>query len=254
MLEQQLMTHHPYKISFDFIKANYKSIKNFGLGFIQIKMNNGLLFNVYKDDLPKFKNVSSPHNHQSDFTSTILHGFVFETIFDVTKGDKPAFCGCGSDIEITETYDYNTIDFRMYQQGSTYLRIHNEFHSIAADNNTITMVTEFGDVLSEAIVIGDKTHEVILQIAEEELLIMVKEAFDEYSFNMPPGTELIVNFKERGVTRYYKQDQHSMFLLMHQQQDQSWINTNYTYNELSVDNKLLHRVVLWDKNRLQSKP
>lgn len=245
------MTHNPYKISFDYIKANYKSIKNFGLGFIQIKMRNGLIFNVYKDELPKFENVSSPHNHQSDFTSTVLHGFVFETIFDVIEGDKPAFCGCGSDTDITETYDYHTIDLNMYQQGSTYLRTHGEFHSITADNNTITMVTEFGDVLTHAIVIGRKTHEVIPQIPEEELLAMAKEAFDEYSFNAPHGTELIIFFKEKGVHKHYKQDQQSEFMLLYSNHKQEWIHTSYRYNDLKDDESILfHRKVIFDKIRL----
>lgn len=246
------MTHHPYKISFDYIKANYKSIKNFGLGFIQIKMNNGLLFNVYKDELPKFKNVSSPHNHQSDFTSTVLHGFVFETIFDVTEGDKPAFCGCGSDVEITETYYYHQIDLNMYQQGSTYLRTHNEFHSITADNNTITMVTEFGDVSTHAIVIGRKTHEVIPQIPEEELLAMAKEAFDEYSFNAPPGTELIILLKDEGKFQHFKQSKTSRFMMLYNVFKQDWVHIPYVYDEVVYIEEDSNKQIIFDKIRLQS--
>ena len=247
------MTHHPYKISFEYIKANYKSIKNFGLGFIQIKMNNGLLFNVYKDKLPKFENISSPHNHQSDFMSTVLYGFIHERVYDVTNGDKPAFCGCGSDTDITETYEYHQIDLRMYQEGTTYLRTHNEFHSVTADNNTITMITEFGDVLTHAIVIGRKTHEVIPQIPEEELLEMVKEAFDEYSYNAPHGTELIILLKDKGTFQHFKQGNDPRFMMFYNVFKQDWVIIPWSYDEVSDCPEDSNRQIVLDKICLHSK-
>ena len=57
----------------DYLKANCKSIKNYGLGFIQVKFED-INYNFYHRDLPKFNNYDSPHNHQRDFVSEVIKG------------------------------------------------------------------------------------------------------------------------------------------------------------------------------------
>lgn len=75
------------KIDLKFLKENCKMIHSFGLGFIQIKLNDTQRVHVYT---PKVKITTHPeevHDHRYDFTSEIIKGSLTNEIFQIVQGD-----------------------------------------------------------------------------------------------------------------------------------------------------------------------
>lgn len=146
---------------FYIIKNNAISIKSFGLGFIQIKLQDDISINVYLDDIFKFSNYESPHSHQRNFHSRILAGNLTEYLYDVIIVDNgsSAYCGCGDvEKEIDFQYRYKLKEMYSYDSGDSYIRNKDEFHSVSAINGTVTYIIKDMTEESDAIVISDKIH------------------------------------------------------------------------------------------------
>lgn len=160
-------------------KESARSIKEFGLGFIQVKMSETELYNFYTDKVPLFKNASAPHNHEFTFTSKILSGVLVETLYKV-KVDKDgggAFCGCGNtDKVITEKYQYYNDKVIVHSTGERYLRCKRTFHSVVAEPNTVTHVVKFPTPNPiDAIVIAEKVEYIPSNLSEDDLWSIVEE-------------------------------------------------------------------------------
>lgn len=162
---------------YDYLKENSDNILEFGLGFIQVKVQN-VNYNFYTDKVDKFTDHESPHSHQQDFISEIIHGELREKLYSVYSGDMKAFCGCGDmDKVIEETYGYKEEQLLTYNSGDLYVRCKEDFHTVEALNNTVTKVVKFGNK-EDAIVIGEK-KEYIGSMSEDTLWNIVKEICKE---------------------------------------------------------------------------
>jgi hypothetical protein len=127
------------KLEIDWLKANHTMIHYFGLGFIQLKLDQFKRFHFYTSELPQIVGEEEIHNHRYDFQSTILLGKLTQEIYGkidgdthviedescqegVTTGILPSFCG----IELLSMHNYGV--------GSYYFVDHNTFHRVKADN------------------------------------------------------------------------------------------------------------------------
>lgn len=164
------------------LKNKAISIKEFGIGFIQIKLDNIQYINLYTDKVPLFSNSNAPHNHQEDFISRILSGAIVETMYDVFEGEngQSAFCGCGNtDSIITEKYSYIVKSINIHSQDEIYYRAKEDFHSVIASENTITLVTKVNpDNNHDAIIIANKS-EYNTKHTKEELWSIVEQMLNE---------------------------------------------------------------------------
>ncbi len=69
----------------DWLRANAVKTHFFGLGFIQVKLNDLERVHFYHRDIPAF--VEEPHDHRYDFISTVLRGCLQNRIWKLTDGD-----------------------------------------------------------------------------------------------------------------------------------------------------------------------
>lgn len=162
---------------YDYLKENSDRILEFGLGFIQVKIQN-VNYNFYTDKVGKFTDHESPHSHQQDFISEIIYGELREKLYSVHSGDMKAFCGCGDTEKVIEdTYGYKEEQLLTYNSGDLYVRCKDDFHTVEALNNTVTKVVKFGNK-EDAIVIGDK-KDYIGSMSEDTLWNIVKEICKE---------------------------------------------------------------------------
>jgi hypothetical protein len=141
----------------DELKKNCTKIHFFGLGFIQVKLDERQRWHFYTKKLKSF--VDDPHNHRYDFMSTVLYGSLSQTIWDA----KPA--GVGTSYEPTHImYDVTCkegekeqmfggfkvapITSMTFAKDSYYHLPRDTYHTIAASGDAITMIF-LGDKLKE---------------------------------------------------------------------------------------------------------
>ena len=161
---------------FDYLKDNANSILEFGLGFIQVKLQN-VNFNFYTKKIEKFTDDQSPHSHQQDFVSEILTGELKEKLYSTQDGSLSAYCGCGDTTLKLDNVGYVYLGGVIHKKGDLYCRLKNEYHTVSATNNTVTKVFKVGDKV-DAFVFGEK-HEYETYKTEEELWEIVKEICNE---------------------------------------------------------------------------
>lgn len=158
------------------LKLKALKIKEYGIGFIQIKLSEDQVMNFYTDKIPKFRNVESPHNHQRHFKSQVLNGTIYENVFYVEKGgNQEAYCGCGDvNGDINNKYSILGHFDKTYQIGDIYYRNKSIFHSVYAENDTVTLVTKMGKEKHDAIVLSDKIEHFESTLTTDELWDIVE--------------------------------------------------------------------------------
>jgi len=120
---QWLMDNH--------IRAHY-----FGLGFIQVKIDETTRVHFYHPKVPAF--VEEPHDHRYDFISTVLRGSLLNTIWRLGAGwdVKIEYETCtGGDEEVppgTTGQAYVLGDFTVHA-GSGYHMNADTFHTVTPD-------------------------------------------------------------------------------------------------------------------------
>lgn len=67
----------------DGLRAKTNSIKYFGLGFIQLKIDDKVRYHFYTDKLPSIMPEEEVHNHRYSFNSTIMKGMLIQEIYSV---------------------------------------------------------------------------------------------------------------------------------------------------------------------------
>jgi hypothetical protein len=72
-------------LSVDWLRANATKAHFFGLGFIQVKLDDLHRVHFYHRDIPAF--VEEPHDHRYDFVSTVLRGCLQNQIWKIAPGD-----------------------------------------------------------------------------------------------------------------------------------------------------------------------
>jgi len=72
-------------LTVDWLRTNAAMAHFFGLGFIQIKLDELTRIHFYHKDIPAF--VEDPHDHRYDFISTVLSGCLQNEIWKLVPGD-----------------------------------------------------------------------------------------------------------------------------------------------------------------------
>lgn len=75
-----------HDITLEDLKKRAKKIHYFGLGFIQIKLNNHERVHFYTTTLPPIVDMEEVHDHRYDFYSFVLSGVYHHELFELREG------------------------------------------------------------------------------------------------------------------------------------------------------------------------
>jgi hypothetical protein len=182
-------------LDIDYLKKNHTRIYFFGLGFIQVVLNQYERVHFYSDNLSKLSIDEGWHNHRYNFTSKILKGEFRQSMATLTNGDSHILynvnCGTGKELPYTTEIPVGLNEVMMesgylseyYYAGDSYDIFFNEFHYVATVGNTITHMKR-GDYITEfaqAIRQKDKAFQCPFthKFSEVELWEMVEEIIND---------------------------------------------------------------------------
>lgn len=74
-------------IDVDWLRANHTMVHYFGLGFIQLKIDQYKRYHFYTDELPQIVGEEEIHNHRYSFQSTVMRGRLKQELFGEITGD-----------------------------------------------------------------------------------------------------------------------------------------------------------------------
>jgi len=129
------------------LKTNCNKIHAFGLGFIQIKLNDKQRIHIYTNEIGLTTKEEEIHNHRYNFTSKVLKGKLTNKIYHI-------FGALGDFIQIKEACDptkpkdptqklRNTpLLITQFEtvEGSEYYIEKDTFHRVSATEGTITLI------------------------------------------------------------------------------------------------------------------
>ena len=146
-------------LNIDFLKANCQRLYFFGLGFIQLKLNESGRIHFYTNKFRKTTVVEEAHNHRYDFESTIIKGTLVQELFSCQLDDD------GESWITKETCDPATkkeferqrctiklLQRQTFRPGSSYWTAHDTLHR-AESSNAITYLERGPYMKDEADVI-----------------------------------------------------------------------------------------------------
>jgi hypothetical protein len=147
-------------LNIDFLKSNCNRLYFFGLGFIQVKLNESERVHFYTNVFQKTVVPEEVHNHRYDFESTIIKGTLVQELFSCHLAfDKGGYwitketCNPATKKE----FDRQRCAIKLLQRqtfgaGSSYWTDHNTFHR-AESNDAITYLKRGPYMKDEADVI-----------------------------------------------------------------------------------------------------
>jgi len=138
------------------LKDNHVRLYYFGLGFIQLKVDDRLRLHFYSPELPTI--TEDVHNHRYDFDARILKGKITNFTFDILEGETHQINNesCNPDIEApseTKLCNITLADQETYTTGQVYKMKHQDFHRVEA-TDCITLLSrssykkEFAQVIT----------------------------------------------------------------------------------------------------------
>lgn len=133
-------------LDIDFLKKNHLMIHYFGLGFIQIKINDIYRAHFYTFDLPITSAEEEIHNHRYSFRSQIVKGTLRQKIYALKEGDSHLLikdaCAPGSkpEGEPIPTGITMLADNEYTGPQSEYFIAHKTFHTVEAISECITLL------------------------------------------------------------------------------------------------------------------
>lgn len=156
-------------ITTDYLKEKHTQIHYFGLGFIQIKIDDFLRYHFYDSSVFKDCIKDNIHNHRYGFSSKILKGELDETTYRLEDGDdyfvKQTNCKKGFtpiiepdkvSVGWSKTYHYKAgSNFRT----NKYQRICTDFHTVSCPSQCITE-------LNRTVIFTDYARVLITDLAE----------------------------------------------------------------------------------------
>lgn len=148
-------------LDIDWLKENHQLIHFFGLGFIQLKLNDSERMHFYHPSLEAF--AEEPHDHRYSFISTVLKGGLKNIIWKMKEGGEAAelrYESCKKDINDvppSEQCQRVMIGEFTTRAGSSYFVNEDMFHQVerVGDGPCITFlvrqepVKEFARILAE---------------------------------------------------------------------------------------------------------
>lgn len=178
--------YNPKFLDIHWLKANYKMIHYFGLGFIQLKLNDAERVHFYTDLIHTTVKEEEVHNHRYNFVSTILSGHLEQHVFelDMDSTEKPYYL-TQETCNAADKRDFPKVDcnvsLAMINQhviGDRYYIDHHTFHRVSS-TDAITHVKRSGYKKEFADVIFKKGQEVVCPFSvkrtDEELFDIVEE-------------------------------------------------------------------------------
>lgn len=136
-----------------YLQKNTQKIHYFGLGFIQLILNNKQRLHFYNTNLPPIINEGI-HNHRYNFKSIILKGSLIEELYQIINSDNNDYLlyneSCSKDRILTNDVNINVSikSLGIIEQTNTYYRFFNEFHRVEFNKNTITLL-ERSDIITD---------------------------------------------------------------------------------------------------------
>lgn len=118
------------------LRKNHERIYFFGLGFVQVKINERFRLHFYAPELPPF--VESPHDHRYNFVSRVLSGSIKNVTYDLLPGDtwevRKESCRPGIKAAEQEPFlmscDLKIRNVQFVRAGEEYFMPHQLFHTV----------------------------------------------------------------------------------------------------------------------------
>lgn len=146
-------------LDIDFLKTNCQRLYFFGLGFIQIKLNDSERVHFYTNAFQKTTVVEEIHNHRYNFESQILQGNLVQEIFSCTLDDEgeswitKETCNPATKKEFErQRCTIKLLQRQTFRAGSSYWTDHETLHR-AESNDAITYLKRSSYMKDEADVI-----------------------------------------------------------------------------------------------------
>lgn len=125
----------------EYLKENHTKIHYFGLGFIQIKIDDNLRYHFYHPGLTAFVGDEEIHSHRYDFISTILAGSLTQQKYDLYVDGSPTTHVVSQESCSPEkhggTTTWNTTAYKgrcdTFTAGQSYTILSKEYHTVKAD-------------------------------------------------------------------------------------------------------------------------
>lgn len=159
-------------IDINFLKNNHQMIHFFGLGFVQLKLDNQLRMHFYHPDIKPITPDEEIHNHRYDFISNIIAGSFSQELFKVTSGDSDFYMieeNCKSEKLVDPVkvpVIITSLGFNHYKAGDSYTCVTSDFHRVKTDF-AITRLYR-GQIMSDnALVIKNKNDESICPFSKQ---------------------------------------------------------------------------------------
>lgn len=175
-------------LDIDWLRKNKERIYHFGLGFIQVKIDEKHRVHFYTDALPKTSSEEEIHNHRYDFTSYILKGVLTQHLYQVTEGDKYSDYtlkaeSCNPEIKAPKVkHPYRNVKLlntTSMMEGSYYTLDKDTFHRVESVN-AITLLSrgKIENAWAEVVCMRDVISECPFQykdLKEDDLWNIIKE-------------------------------------------------------------------------------
>ena len=141
----------------------------FGLGFIQLKINDNLRYHFYHPELCATLDEEEIHDHRYDFTSRVLKGSLYTEVYSFHKDDTGDFiksqvsCDPNNPIENSEI-EYgrikNLISFTVSCPDHYFIN-KDTYHKVSTIGTCITKLVREPTVKKFANVIRNKNKEIV---------------------------------------------------------------------------------------------
>lgn len=159
-------------LDIDFLKNNHDMIHFFGLGFVQLKIDNNIRMHFYHPDLQPIVHDEEVHNHRYDFISSILAGKLTNELFTIQAGDSDYYMieeNCKADKIVTPErmpVILTPTSIQHFKKGDSYTCLTTQFHRVST-NFAITRLYRGQIVNDNALVIKNKKAEEICPFSKK---------------------------------------------------------------------------------------
>jgi hypothetical protein len=168
-------------IDLDKLRANHTRLYYFGLGFIQLKIDETYRLHFYSSEVPVI--TDEIHNHRYHFHSKVLQGELTNFWYTITDGDSHIMVNesCNAEIEAPKLDKpchafLNQIE--TYRAGDMYYLSEEAFHRVNTSSNCITLLKRSDYTKQFAQIVLPVGHNSICpfskQIPKDELWEMIK--------------------------------------------------------------------------------
>lgn len=175
---------------YDHLKTKATKIHFFGLGFIQVKLNDNERYHFYNPELNAFVPPEEIHDHRYDFTSSIVKGNLSQEVYTFSTKEKSdhilRYVSCDPDYKAPTERQYvvpELLSTIHSNRGSQYKLSDKAMHKVLpVASSTITYLQRSAKVKPFARVISSASEEVCpfsKDLPESELWEWVKKIIED---------------------------------------------------------------------------